>query len=95
MRLWLENGYKKIQYRIADSYQSTGDNKKACSAIEKVLEYDPLSEESVERLISLKLMIGDSVMAAKIYHEYEHRLLKEMKMAPSNRLKEKVAGIIR
>lgn len=93
-RVWLENEYKKIQYRIANEYQISGENKKACTALKKVLEHDPYEEEAVERLVSLNLQSGDSVSAIKIYREYEQRLLKEIGLSPSNKLRKLIVEIM-
>ncbi len=94
MRVWLEREYKKIQYRIADEYQSIGENKRAYAVLEKALEHDPYDEEAYEKLLSLKLRSGDSVSAVKIYLEYEQKLLKEMELSPSDKLKELMAAIM-
>lgn len=94
MRVRLEKEYKKIQCQIAEGYQAGGETKRACAALEKVLEHDPYDEETVERLLSLKMQSGDSVSAVKIYREYEQRLLKEMELPPSDKLKELMAAIM-
>lgn len=93
MRGWLGNEYKKIQYRIADRYQTGGESKMVCAALEKALKHDPYDEETVERLISLKLQSGDSVSAVRIYREYEQRLLDEMAIPPSDKLRKLIASI--
>jgi len=93
MRIWLENEFKKTQYRIADGYQIRGETKRACTPLEKVLAHDPYDEETVERLISLKLQSDDRGSAIKIYREYEQRLSKEMSLSPSDRLRKRMAAI--
>lgn len=94
-RVWLENEFKKVQYRIADEYQSIGESERACVALERALLHDPYDEEAIERLLLLKLQSGDSVAAAKIFRDYEQRLLKEIALPPSDSLKELMASIIR
>jgi two-component SAPR family response regulator len=94
MRAWLGKEYKKIQCRIADFYQAGGENRRACAALEKALTHDPYDEEAVEKLLSLKLRSGDSVSAVKIYREYEQRLLKEIELSPSDKLRELMAAIM-
>lgn len=92
-RVWLEDELKKAQYRIVGGYLISGDIKRACAALGKVLAHDPYDEEAVERLVSIKLQSGDSVSAIKIYREYEQRLLKEMALSPSEKLNELIASI--
>jgi two-component SAPR family response regulator len=93
-RVCLEDESKKVQHRIAEEYQAGGETKRACAALEKALAHDPYDEEAVERLLSLKLQLGDSVSAVRIYREYEQRLLKEMDLSPSDKLREFIAAMM-
>jgi two-component SAPR family response regulator len=93
-KVWLKNEYKKIQYRIAEKYQAGDEIKMACAALEKALEHDPYDEETVEKLVSLKLRSGDSIAAIKIYREFEQKLLQEIEMSPSDKLRELMATVM-
>ena len=90
-RVWMENAFKDMQRTLADRYNSRGEYDKARSAIERILEQDPFEESAVEMLISLFLHSGSSTSAVKLYRDYEKRLLNEMGLSPSDKLKETVS----
>jgi two-component system LytT family response regulator len=86
-RTWFQNEYSKHQYRLAEKYAAEGKLREAIEAVTKVLERDPLEEEAVERLISLRLRMEDNESALRVYREYEQRVQKELGLPPSNHLK--------
>jgi two-component SAPR family response regulator len=86
-RTQMESEYKTIQSRIADAYFSSGELKQACVELRKILAHNPYDEETVERLISIYIAMGDTLNASNLYQEFEMRLKKEMRLCPSNRLK--------
>lgn len=85
-RAWYEKEFEKLQNRLADFYIKKGNQGKACEAIARVLEQNPMAEEAVQRLITLKLQSGDTVSGIRIYYEYKERLFKEMGVPPSPNL---------
>lgn len=94
-RVWLENEYKKTQFRISEAYIACHENIKACSALEKILDQDPFEEEAVERIISLKQQDGNDISAVKVYKDYEQRLLSELGLSPSATLRNMLKNIIK
>lgn len=86
MRTWLDNEFRRIQRRLADQYVKRGEPGRACDALAKALQQDPTDEETVERLVSLRLLAGDTTSAVKVYQEYEKRLRAELGFSPSERL---------
>ncbi len=87
-KVWLYNRFKVLQYQLADTYCNKQAYKNACSALDKILEQDPLDEEAVEKIISLLVRAGDSVQAKKTYYNYIQGLQNTLDLPPPNRLKQ-------
>lgn len=82
-RTQLESDFKKIQHILADTYYSNGCGDKALEALERVLVYDPYDEESVKRIVKMKLREGDRASAILAYKKYEKLLIEELGIEPS------------
>ena len=87
-RVQLEEDFKRMQYCLADRYGADHSYEKACKALEQILHYDPCNEETVARLITLRLNAGDNASAAKVYRQYERTVKEELGVLPSDKLKE-------
>lgn len=92
-RAQLESDFKKIQYRLADEYSTRGYGDKALEALERVLVYDPCDEESVMRIVNMKLYYGDPSSAIKTYRKYEKKLMEELGISPSKRFPSEVSSV--
>ncbi|MEA4815467.1 MAG: response regulator [Lachnospiraceae bacterium] len=82
-RIQLEGSFKKIQHCLSDVYCTHGFMDKALDVLEKVLMYDPCDEETVMRIVNIKLQKGDHSSAIKTYREFEKILMEELGIAPS------------
>lgn len=90
-RQWFENQFTRLQYRLADQYESERNDKKAMEAISKILLKNPYEEEAVERLIKLRVKAGDIAIASQLYKEYSKRLEKELGIGPAEGLRKLIA----
>lgn len=93
-RTAMENGYKQLQYRLAELYTGRAQPDKAADALQRVLAQDPCEEDAIARLIELKLGEGDAVSAARIYRRYESELRAAFDLQPSEKLKARMSGYL-
>ncbi len=91
-RAQLEGDFKKVQYRLSDAYCTRGLRDKALDVLEKVLMYDPCDEETVMRIVNIKLQKGDHPSAIKTYRKFEKILMEELGIAPSGQFPSEVTG---
>lgn len=91
LRTQLESDFKKIQFRLADEYCTRGRREKAMEALERALIVDPYDEESVMRIVNIKLQDGDHSSAIKAYRRYEKILMEELGISPSKKFPSEVS----
>lgn len=82
-RTHLESDFKRIQYCLADTYCARGCGDAALESLERVLVYDPYDEETVMRVVDIKLRKGDYSSAIKTYRAFEKALIEEFGITPS------------
>lgn len=85
VRTQMEADFKKIQHRLADEYCTRGRRDKAMEALERALIVDPYDEESVMRIVNMKLQDGDHSSAIKTYRKYEKLVTEELGIMPSRK----------
>ncbi|NCC67013.1 MAG: response regulator [Clostridia bacterium] len=91
-RAQLESDFKKVQYRLSEEFCANGCGDKAIEALEKVLLYDPYDEDTVLRIVNIKLRNGDLSSAGKTYRAFEKTLKDELGIAPSRQFPPGVLG---
>lgn len=87
-RAWFFKAFIKLQNQIADICLIEKKYQEACEAMESILEREPLSEEAVKRLVSIKYEMGDTVSSIGIYGRYKKKLYEEMGIQPSISIQE-------
>lgn len=92
-RTHLESDFKRVQYCLADTYCTRGCDDAALEALERVLIYDPYDEETVIRIVNIKLRKGDYSSAVKTYRAFEKVLQEELGITPSGRFPREVTGL--
>jgi two-component SAPR family response regulator len=91
-RAQLESDFKKVQYCLSDAYCTSGCGDKALEVLERALRYDPCEEETVMRIVNIKLQKGDHSSAVKTYRKFEKMLMEELGIAPSGQFPSEVSG---
>jgi two-component SAPR family response regulator len=91
-RAQLESDFKKVQYFLSEESCANGCGDKAIEALEKVLLYDPYDEDTVMRIVNIKLQNGDLSSAAKTYRAFEKMLKDELGVTPSGHFPPEVCG---
>ncbi len=84
-RTQLESDFKKVQHTLSDVYCSQGLTDKAVEALERVLVYDPCDEETVMRIVDIKLEKGEQASALKTYRTFERKLIDELGVTPTKK----------
>jgi DNA-binding SARP family transcriptional activator len=78
---------------LAGLSDSAPDAEAALRWARELVRLDPLSEEGARRLIALLARAGDRASALSAYARLEERLRRELRVVPSRRTRELVAGI--
>lgn len=91
-RTQLEADFKKIQYCLSEELCLNDCGDGAVEALEKVLLYDPYDENTVIRIVNIKLQNGDLSSAAKTYRAFEKTLKYELGITPSGQFPPEVCG---
>lgn len=91
-RIQLISDFKKVQYCLSDANCAYGFWDKAIEVLERVLMYDPCDEETVMRIVNIKLKKGDHSSAIKIYRNFEKILMEELGITPSGQFPSEVRG---
>ena len=91
-RTQYESYLKKVQHCLSNAYCTQGLTDKAIEALERVLLYDPYDEETVMRIINIKLRNGDRSSAVKTYRTFEKTLIEELGITPSGQFPPEVTG---
>lgn len=92
MRAQLESDFKKAQHYLADTYCASGCGDKALEVLERVLTHDPCDEETVMRIVNIKLRKGDHSAAIKTYRKFKKTLMEELGVAPPGQFPFEVTG---
>lgn len=93
-RSWFAAEYENIQLRLSACYVETGAPDQAAAALQRIITANPLAEEAYERLVRLKLDLGDRTAAIRYYREYRESFWKEMQLPPSERMQRMLRGMI-
>lgn len=70
-----------------------GQSVSAADWARRLLQLDPLEEQGISLLVEAHAMDGDAVSAIRAYRRYEARLKRELDLAPSDDLQERIASL--
>jgi two-component SAPR family response regulator len=86
--------FSRLQSALAEHHTAAGDWPAACSALQRLLEYNPLAEDAHEKLIRLYLENGDWKAAVAQYEIFKKTLTGDLGIQPSDSVKELLKGLV-
>lgn len=78
---------------LAQSALEHGQSVSAADWARRLLQLDPLEEQGISLLVEAHVMDGDAVSAIRAYRGYEARLKRELDLAPSDDLQDRIASL--
>jgi DNA-binding SARP family transcriptional activator len=78
----VQKTYIAVLLRMAELYQNEGNSKKAIECHTKIIETDPLFEQSCQRLMLLYSQRGQRAMAIRVFEDFKRYLYEELTACP-------------
>ncbi|QDP96572.1 hypothetical protein FOE78_12230 [Microlunatus elymi] len=79
---------------VARDRATAGCHRPAILAAEAATRLEPLSEDTVELLITSRLAVGDRSGALQAYRQWEHRLRRDLRLEPTLQMRRLVPRLI-
>ena len=92
-RTWLENEHKQLQLKLAKSYLTAGDTRKALDIYKTTIRFHPLADEAYMACIELSLQQDDQATATLYYKKYKTVLREELGISPPMHIRSRMEQI--